>query len=391
MAMLEPFIRANAEAADRSPCWPVTDRPSSSTRVAFPLPAYTVFRHIGFPDEDAETRQALVRQPQAVPVGPGPPRPNRWRIAENMVAYWRYCRAFTDAKLDDLADDFAYATSSGAHLEDPTQLTLRRGEERRSTACPSPGTRRHEPALQHRAPAAQPSRASGRRSAPTPTARDGRRRGGAALRLQPGVLAADHRSPSAIGGVEIPEGPRSSCCSRPPTATLAASTIRTPSDIHRANARSHISFGRGHPLLPGSGDGPHGGSWEAGRPGRAKHPCGWSRASPSRHLNVQFRGPEELWLAWDRPTDAGRLRRAPVRITLTFDNGPTPGVTDDVLDVLAGRDVPATFFVVGNRLREPAGRALAERAKAEGHRIGNHAHPHHPPRRVPTPLPCGTR
>ena len=28
-------------------------------------------------------------------------------IAENMVAYWHYCQAFTDAKLDDLADDFA--------------------------------------------------------------------------------------------------------------------------------------------------------------------------------------------------------------------------------------------------------------------------------------------
>ena len=63
-------------------------------------------------------------------------------------------------------------------------------------------------------------------------------------------------------------------------------------------------------------------------------------------------------------------------ITLTFDNGPTPGVTDDVLDVLASRDVPATFFVVGDRLRQPAGRALAERAKAEGHRIGNHTLTH---------------
>ena len=65
-----------------------------------------------------------------------------------------------------------------------------------------------------------------------------------------------------------------------------------------------------------------------------------------------------------------------MRITLTFDNGPTPGVTDDVLEVLAQHDVPATFFVVGDRLRQPTGRALAERAKSEGHRIGNHTLTH---------------
>ena len=68
-----------------------------------------------------------------------------------------------------------------------------------------------------------------------------------------------------------------------------------------------------------------------------------------------------------------------MQVTLTFDNGPTPGVTDAVLDVLADRGVPATFFVVGERLLDPSARALAERAHAEGHRIGNHTLTHRVP------------
>ena len=64
------------------------------------------------------------------------------------------------------------------------------------------------------------------------------------------------------------------------------------------------------------------------------------------------------------------------RLSLTFDNGPTPGVTEGVLDVLADRGVPATFFVVGERLDGAGGRRLAERAAAEGHWIGNHGLTH---------------
>lgn len=64
------------------------------------------------------------------------------------------------------------------------------------------------------------------------------------------------------------------------------------------------------------------------------------------------------------------------RVSLTFDNGPTPGVTDHVLDVLASRTVHATFFVVGTQLRAPGGRALARRARDEGHLVGHHTATH---------------
>lgn len=66
-------------------------------------------------------------------------------------------------------------------------------------------------------------------------------------------------------------------------------------------------------------------------------------------------------------------------VCLTFDNGPEPEVTPGVLAVLARRRIRATFFLVGQKLRDPAARACAERAGAEGHAIGNHTLTHGAP------------
>jgi peptidoglycan/xylan/chitin deacetylase (PgdA/CDA1 family) len=64
-------------------------------------------------------------------------------------------------------------------------------------------------------------------------------------------------------------------------------------------------------------------------------------------------------------------------LTLTFDNGPDDDATPLVLETLARRGIRATFFVIGDRLAEH--RALAERAAAEGHWIGNHTLTHSGP------------
>lgn len=64
------------------------------------------------------------------------------------------------------------------------------------------------------------------------------------------------------------------------------------------------------------------------------------------------------------------------RLTLTFDNGPTPGVTERVLDVLAERGLRATFFVVGRDLALPGRRELALRTALAGHWHGNHTMTH---------------
>jgi peptidoglycan/xylan/chitin deacetylase (PgdA/CDA1 family) len=63
-------------------------------------------------------------------------------------------------------------------------------------------------------------------------------------------------------------------------------------------------------------------------------------------------------------------------VTLTFDNGPTPGITDAVLDVLAGRAVPATFFAIGHKLDTPAGLELGHEIVDRGHRLGGHTWSH---------------
>ena len=66
-------------------------------------------------------------------------------------------------------------------------------------------------------------------------------------------------------------------------------------------------------------------------------------------------------------------------ICLSFDNGPEPEATPGVLDVLAHRRIPAMFFVIGEKLRDPKARALTEQARAAGHVIGNHTLTHGAP------------
>ena len=59
---------------------------------------------------------------------------------------------------------------------------------------------------------------------------------------------------------------------------------------------------------------------------------------------------------------------------LTFDDGPTPGVTEWVLDTLKKFEAKATFFLVGkNAVNHPE---IVERILAEGHSIGNHTFTH---------------
>lgn len=66
-------------------------------------------------------------------------------------------------------------------------------------------------------------------------------------------------------------------------------------------------------------------------------------------------------------------------VTLSFDNGPEPEVTPAVLDILAAEGIAASLFVLGHKLAMPGRRALAERARAEGHWIGNHTYTHTTP------------
>ena len=61
-------------------------------------------------------------------------------------------------------------------------------------------------------------------------------------------------------------------------------------------------------------------------------------------------------------------------VALTFDDGPHPTLTPQLLDILAARGARATFYVIGrNAARYPD---ILRRIAAEGHEIGNHTWSH---------------
>lgn len=61
-------------------------------------------------------------------------------------------------------------------------------------------------------------------------------------------------------------------------------------------------------------------------------------------------------------------------VVLTFDDGPLPPYTSQVLDALQAECVKATFFAVGQMAR--ANPALVQREYREGHTIGTHTEHH---------------
>lgn len=62
------------------------------------------------------------------------------------------------------------------------------------------------------------------------------------------------------------------------------------------------------------------------------------------------------------------------RVALTFDDGPDPRFTNDILDVLNQYNVPGTFFLMGSRA--VAYPEIVTRIQSEGHVIGNHTYFH---------------
>lgn len=61
-------------------------------------------------------------------------------------------------------------------------------------------------------------------------------------------------------------------------------------------------------------------------------------------------------------------------VALTFDDGPDPTDTPDVLDILKEKKVRATFFVLGQAAQSNP--YLLKRLVNEGHEIGNHSFNH---------------
>lgn len=71
-------------------------------------------------------------------------------------------------------------------------------------------------------------------------------------------------------------------------------------------------------------------------------------------------------------------------VYLTFDDGPNPAYTPQILDALADYHAKATFFVLGQAAT--AHPELVRRARAAGHRIGNHSWNHPQLTKLPNPV-----
>ena len=68
------------------------------------------------------------------------------------------------------------------------------------------------------------------------------------------------------------------------------------------------------------------------------------------------------------------IRTSEKEVCLTFDDGPNPGITEDVLSILASYKVKATFFCVGENVARYPG--LYRKILEAGHSVGNHTFNH---------------
>src|SRR6266852_1946712 len=66
-------------------------------------------------------------------------------------------------------------------------------------------------------------------------------------------------------------------------------------------------------------------------------------------------------------------RDNPATIYLTFDDGPNPTTTPDLLEVLAREQVRATFFLIDRHITDQTA-PLVRRMFADGHSVALHSH-----------------
>ena len=70
------------------------------------------------------------------------------------------------------------------------------------------------------------------------------------------------------------------------------------------------------------------------------------------------------------PYRVGRYGASPNQVAITFDDGPDPQWTPNILDILKREHAPATFFLIGDQADRFS--SITSRIYDEGHEVGNH-------------------
>lgn len=81
-----------------------------------------------------------------------------------------------------------------------------------------------------------------------------------------------------------------------------------------------------------------------------------------------------FWIRWFYPHFLWRIKTEQKSVFLTFDDGPTPEVTDWVIETLSLFNAKATFFCLGKNVEEHP--PLFQQLIKSGHSIGNHSFAH---------------
>jgi len=295
MATLEPTIRERTLALIERML--PKGRADLVAELALPIPALTIFTLIGFPDEDAEMLKGWCGNRMAFSWGRPSPQ-LQIEVAGNMVAYWRYCERFVAERLANPQDDFT-SDLIRIHLADPSALSAEEitsvayglsfaGHETTKNLISNTVRRLLARDEQWRALCAEP--------ALIPNAVE------EALRHDTSVVAWRRITtrPVTIGGVPVPQGAK--------LMLLLAAADRDPRqfrepdefDIRRANARTHLAFGKGIHFCLGA----------ALARLQVKivlesliERIPTLRLVPDQrlafHPNISFRGPQSLWMEWD--------------------------------------------------------------------------------------------
>ncbi|WP_275442930.1 polysaccharide deacetylase family protein [Petralouisia muris] len=83
-------------------------------------------------------------------------------------------------------------------------------------------------------------------------------------------------------------------------------------------------------------------------------------------------------------TDAGSSERK--KVALTFDDGPNPQYTPEMLAALKKKGVKATFFLLGQEVEKYP--EIVKQIQEEGHLIGNHSYKHEQLSKLPMEQAC---